>query len=501
MSILKKGNRFIAPERGAPLSEEFEIQDSTIFQSPIRLVLLIGLCVFLGEASVMIFLSYLQPTPIWFEALFDSSMLILLLSPVLYLFVYSPFVQNINKLNLAELVLQKANKELENRVAERTAELKASEEQLLLITDNLPVLISYVDSDLRYHFNNKVYEEWFKRPREEFNGRHIQEILGKENFEKIKDHIEEALSGRAANYESFISYEDGKTRYVNSTFIPDFNDSGEVKGLFTLVTDITESERANQELVDKATELREANAELSQYAYVVSHDLKAPLRAINNYASFLRKDIRLALENEHKEYLDALGHAVQEANELVQALLEFSHIGRGNSSFERIATGTFLKELIISLSLPDDVKITMVDDWPTIEADSILLRQVFQNLIDNAVKFNDSAQICIELGWRQCSDGRYEFAVSDNGLGIEPRYREQIFRVFERLHTRKDYGGTGIGLAIVKKAASILGGMIRVESKLGEGSTFIITLPKTQEPRQIRARISLREDPIETRDI
>ena len=244
-----------------------------------------------------------------------------------------------------------------------------------------------------------------------------------------------------------------------------------------------ELQRAHRELKAKAAELNEANAELSQYAHVVSHDLQAPFRAISNYVSFLQEDLGSSLESEQKEYLDALGSTAHEANELVHDLLEISRIGRRAGSFESVHTGTFLKELINSLSLPADVKITVAEDWPTIEADPVLLRQIFQNLIENAIKFNDSAETCVELKWRQHVHGNYEFLVSDNGIGIEPRYHEQIFRVFERLHTGNEFKGTGIGLAIAKKAVSKLGGSIRVESKLGEGSTFFVTHPKARVDR------------------
>jgi PAS domain S-box-containing protein len=448
--------------------------------SPVRLVIILALCVFIGEAFVMFFLHLLPNAPFWFEAIFDSAMLITLLSPVLYLFVFRPFVHHISVLKRAEAELVAANAGLENRVAERTAELKANEEQLRLITDNLPGLVSYVDSDLRYRFNNKVYEDWFKRPREEIYGRSVKAVLGEKNFDKIKDHIDKALSGQSVSYESLIPYGDGKNRFINSTVLPDVNSEGQVKGLFTLVTDITQRKLAEQQLAAKAAELEKANEELSQYAYVVAHDLQAPLRAINNYANFIQEDMDSRLEGEQKENLEALGRAVHEANELVQGLLELSRIGRGGTSFESIHCGTLVREIINSTYLPANAKIKISDDWPTIEADAVMLRQIFQNLIENAVKFNNSPEIRVELSWRTQNDGHYEFLVSDNGIGIDSRYHEQIFRVFERLHTRKDYKGCGIGLAIVKKATSTLGGTIRLESNSDKGSRFYVTLPKTQ---------------------
>jgi signal transduction histidine kinase len=116
------------------------------------------------------------------------------------------------------------------------------------------------------------------------------------------------------------------------------------------------------------------------------------------------------------------------------------------------------------------------DDWPSIQAIPTLLRQIFENLIRNAVKFNRSPRKRIEVGWQPGGNGRIELFVRDNGIGIDPRHYEQIFRVFQRLHTRDEYGGTGLGLAIVKKAASKLRGTVRVESKVGEGSTFFVSL-------------------------
>lgn len=223
--------------------------------------------------------------------------------------------------------------------------------------------------------------------------------------------------------------------------------------------------------------------ELSQYAYVVSHDLKTPLRAIHNYADFLREDLEATLEGEQKEYLDGLNKAVSQSEELVNDLLELSRIGRRNEPTKPLDIGVFLKKLIASLDLPPDVDIVMKDDWPTIDVNPTLLRQIFQNLISNAVKFNHSPRKLVELGWFPVGDERYELFLHDNGIGIEPRYQEQIFHVFQRLHTTNEYDGTGIGLAIVKKAVSKLHGSVRVESKMGEGSTFLVTLPKTQKEK------------------
>ncbi|GAF81422.1 unnamed protein product, partial [marine sediment metagenome] len=240
---------------------------------------------------------------------------------------------------------------------------------------------------------------------------------------------------------------------------------------------------AHRDLATKAAALEGANEELSQYAYVVSHDLKAPLRAIHNYADFLREDLEAILDGDQKAYLDGLNRAVRQGEELVGDLLEFSRVGRSSVPIETIDIGVFLRELIATLVLPPDVDIVVGNDWPTIEVEPVLLRQIFQDLLRNAIKFNDSPRKRVEIGWVPAGKERYELFVRDNGIGIESRYYDQIFRVFQRLHTREEYEGTGLGLAIVKKATGKLHGSVRVESKSGEGSTFFIILSKTQKER------------------
>ncbi|MBW1859003.1 MAG: PAS domain S-box protein [Deltaproteobacteria bacterium] len=238
---------------------------------------------------------------------------------------------------------------------------------------------------------------------------------------------------------------------------------------------------AHKALAKKAADLEAVNEELSEYTYVVSHDLGAPLRAIHNYADFLREDLEDTLGGEQKTYLDNIDHAVHQGEELVEDLLELSRVGKGSGPTEGIDMGPFLEKLVVHLDLSRDVDVVIGDEWPTIEAEPTLLRQIFQNLIGNAVKFNSSAPKRVEMGWLPVNQQHCEIFVRDNGIGIEPRHHEQIFQVFQRLHTRAEYEGTGLGLAIVKKATGKLHGSVRVESKPGEGSTFFVTLPKTHE--------------------
>ena len=228
-------------------------------------------------------------------------------------------------------------------------------------------------------------------------------------------------------------------------------------------------------LQEHTADLETANRELSEYDRIVSHDLRAPLRAIHQYADFLREDLEETLEGDQLEHLEGLTEAV--ANALVGDLLHFSQVGRERVPAERIDVGVFLKDLCDTFAFPQDVAVEMADDWPAIDAEPVVFQMVFRSLISNAAKFNESSPKTVELGWREPDAEHWEFHVRDNG--IEPRFHEQIFRVFERLHTEDEFEGTGIGLAIVRKGLNHLQGSIRVESKPGEGSTFYVTLPKT----------------------
>jgi len=282
-------------------------------------------------------------------------------------------------------------------------------------------------------------------------------------------------------------------RWIFFTAAPLRDASGAVFGAVETLQDVTERNRAREEIeryrenleaqvVARTAELASANEELSQYAYAVSHDLKAPLRAVRNYADFLREDLAGRLDAEQAGYLDGIQRALEQGEQLIEDLLDYSHVGESAAVAERLDLGAFLRGLLDGLALEGDVVVEMAERWPLVCADRLLLRQVFQNLVTNAVKFNRSVPRRVRLDWQWCAPRRIEVAVRDNGIGIADRHREQIFRIFQRLHTRSEYPGVGIGLAIVRKALAHLDGAVRVESVPGVGSTFFVALPAEGAP-------------------
>ena len=227
----------------------------------------------------------------------------------------------------------------------------------------------------------------------------------------------------------------------------------------------------------RTSELSDANEELGQYAYAVSHDLRSPLRAIRNYVDFLEEDLVVALNDEQKSYFSGMRLALSHGEELVCDLLALSAIGRTAISPQATPLDKFLSDLVGSMGLAGDQCVNLAPAWPTITAERTLLGQIFRNLISNGLKFNRSEMKTVDLTWQAEPGGGYTISVRDNGIGIETRFFEQVFGIFQRLHTRHEFQGTGIGLALVRKAVQHLHGRVKIVSTLGLGSTFLVTLP------------------------
>jgi PAS domain S-box-containing protein len=257
----------------------------------------------------------------------------------------------------------------------------------------------------------------------------------------------------------------------------------EMLGLWLDITDRIKSEQALQtahdELHIKSEELTESNVELSQFTYVVSHDLKAPLRAVHSYCDWLSEDLDGKLDEEQQEYITGMQDAVQQAEELIEDLLELSRVGRRAAEIENIHLSEFFKNLTANLVSDESVNVSITSPLPTLQVSPTVLNQVFQNIITNAYKYNVSDDKKIMIDGYDDGDN-YVISVSDNGIGIDPRFHERVFQLFQRLHTKEEYDGTGIGLAIVQKAVEHLGWHIALSSTLNEGSTFYITFPKSE---------------------
>jgi signal transduction histidine kinase len=260
---------------------------------------------------------------------------------------------------------------------------------------------------------------------------------------------------------------------------------GKNEALHTEIIERTQAEEALRQLSNeleqrvkhRTTELELTNKELQEFAYVVSHDLKAPPRGITRLSQWLVQDYAGAFDEQGREMVELLVGRVKRMDRLIDGILKYSRVGRIIREKEQIDLNSLVQEVIDMLAPPEHIHITIERDLPAVVGDTIRISQVFQNLISNAVKFMDKPEgkvmiRCVE------EEAHWRFSVADNGPGIDEKHHERIFQIFQTLRPRDERESTGVGLAVVKKIVELHGGKIWVESSPGHGSMFSFTLPK-----------------------
>lgn len=365
--------------------------------------------------------------------------------------------------------------------------LRYSESRLFAIFDSAVDGIITIDERGIIETMNPAVLHIFGYESDEIVGRNINLLMPELDRGRHDSYIASYVNGGKAKILG-IAREVMGVRKDGTTFPMDLSVSearlGDDRKFMGMVRDATlrkqgeEALRASRDrLRVQARRLAEANTALSEYASAVSHDLKAPLRAMHNYADFLCEDLGRTVNEEQRSFLDGLTKAVAEAEELVDDLLTYGQISTKSATIEKVDLGEAIRDAVAALRLADDVEVEIAKDWPIIECSPSLLRQIIQNLVSNGIKFSETDRKTVRLANAVRDDGMCDILVADNGIGIESRFHERIFQMFQRLHTRSEYDGTGIGLAIVRRAANRLGGNVRVESEPGKGSTFVVSLP------------------------
>lgn len=245
-----------------------------------------------------------------------------------------------------------------------------------------------------------------------------------------------------------------------------------------LQTEITNRQRAESALLKSNQELARSNAELEQFAYVASHDLQAPLATIASYAQLLEKRYKYQLDSQANKFIGNIVHGCTRMQTLIDDLLEYSRVGRNQKPFELVDCTRVVEQALANLqaTIRDTGAVVTYGKMPAVTGDVSQLVQLFQNLIGNAIKYRQEAPPVVTVTACKHDDDKWLFSISDNGIGIAPQHQERIFQIFQRLHTQKEYSGTGIGLAICQKIVERHGGSIWVESEAGQGATFHFTL-------------------------
>ena len=400
--------------------------------------------------------------------------------------------------------------------------LKKSEEEYKQLVNHAPTSIYEIDFEgPRFKNVNEALCNLLGYSKRELLAMNPLNILDKESRENFENRIKKGLNNEIEEdieYKVIDTY--GHVKWVLINIKPIYK-NGVLDGVLIVGHDITErthAENLKQELLDKEQQLTEklqdsneklkstteklqilnnelivaqkslknlinklmiSNKELEQFAYIASHDLQEPLRMVSCFTQLLERRYKSQLDNDADDYIHFIVEGAQRMKNLIDDLLAFSRLTTEVREYETILMDKILEDVLTNLkaSINDTNAKVIYENLPTIIGDPVQITQLFQNLIGNAIKFHGNKSPQIEISKQEFVD-YWLFSVKDNGIGINPKYQEQIFKIFKRLHTREEYEGTGMGLSICKRIVERHGGKIWVDSELGEGSTFNFTISR-----------------------
>jgi PAS domain S-box-containing protein len=368
--------------------------------------------------------------------------------------------------------------------------LRNSEALYHSLVESLPLCVYRKDLQGRFTFANRRFCAGLAKPLEEIVGQNDRAFYPPELTAKYEHDDREVIRSRGT-FEDIEEHQDpqGERSFVQVWKVPVVDFQGAVIGTQGIFWDVTARKRAEEGLRQTAQELARSNEELQQFAYVVSHDLQEPLRMVTGYCRLLKRRYQGQLDADADEFLHFAMDGAERMRQLLDDLLEFSRVGTHGKPLRSTDCSVVLGQALANLkmTLEESGALLTQEPLPTVLGDATQLSQLFQNLIANAVKFRGPESPRIHVSARAEGEG-WVLAVRDNGIGIDPADAGRLFVIFQRLHTRQEYPGTGVGLAICKKIVERHGGRIWVESQPGRGSVFAFTLPRLPENQESGVR-------------
>jgi PAS domain S-box-containing protein len=372
--------------------------------------------------------------------------------------------------------------------------LRQSEEKLrLLVAGVRDYAILMLDPEGRVTTWNDGAERIKGHRPEEIIGQHFSKFYTPEALAAGQPALELKIAKEQGRFEEigWRVRKDGSRFWANVVLTALHDETGQLRGFANVTRDITELKKAESDLLEKIEELKRSNEELGQFAYIASHDLQEPLRMVASYTQLLSRRYKGKLDADADEFIAFAVDGASRMQRLIQDLLAYSRVSTKGKDLSETSSEQALREALINLrgAIAESGALVTHDPLPNVLADEMQLIQLFQNLVGNAIKYQRPGVPRVHISTARNGDEKWIFSVQDNGLGIDSQYFDRIFGMFQRLHKREQFAGTGIGLAICKKIIERHGSSISVESQLGLGSTFRFALTGSEKKSRIPVEV------------
>ncbi|WP_321285735.1 PAS domain S-box protein [uncultured Sunxiuqinia sp.] len=353
--------------------------------------------------------------------------------------------------------------------------LQSQKEKYSNIIANMNLGLVEADTHGKILYANNSFCEMTGYVKDELCGNNVTDILMPESEVSVLQHLKDREQGVADSYEVKIRTKSGRKRYWLNSAAPNFDNDGKIIGSIAIQLDITQRKKLESQKEKLLENLESQNEQLNEYAHIVSHDLKSPLRNISALLDWTMEDFQEKLGEESLQNLKLMQGKVEKMDHLIGNILNYSSIERGRLTSDQVDLNDVIREILELVFIPDHISVNTITKLPTIAIDKTRIQQVFQNLISNAINYNDKEKGLIEIGYLS-DDTHHIFSVKDNGVGIAEEHHEKIFKIFNTLGNHE--ASTGIGLNIVKKVVDLYHGKIWLDSELSKGTTFYFSIKK-----------------------